>query len=191
MGAGRDNLAAHPDADPLDIATWLYVFNRQSTDGDMEAFAGRKSLRTRRSRAENVSSWQTAVHENLPAIHERLLRVVVRCLPALDFIRHYDSPETLHYLDPPYVHRTRTGNDDYDHEMSDADHVELLQMIKTLKGKVLLSGYANELYDTMLADWHRVTRATKVQTGSAKKKGDRVEVLWVNYQPPIGQGGQP
>jgi DNA adenine methylase len=182
----RDNLEANPDADPLDIATWLYVLNRQSTDGDMESFAGRKSLRTRRRRAENVSSWQTAVRKNLPAVHERLLRVVVRNMSALDFIRCYDSPDTLHYLDPPYVHRTRTGNDDYDHEMSDADHVELLRTIKTLKGKVLLSGYGNELYDTTLSGWHRVTRATKVQTGSAKKKGDRVEVLWMNYESPTG-----
>src|SRR5262249_13616839 len=98
----QNNLQAHPDADPIDIATWLYICNRQSRDGDMETFAGSVSKRTRRRRAENVSSWQTAVHENLPAIHERLLRVVVRCMPALSFMSYYDSTDTLHYLDPPF-----------------------------------------------------------------------------------------
>jgi DNA adenine methylase len=104
-------------------------------------------------------------------------------MPALDFIRKYDSPQTLCYADPPYPHEARTATDNYEHEMSRQDHVELLNLLRSIEGKVMLSGYGNELYDTVLSDWHRVERPTKVQTGSAEKKSDRIEVLWMNYEP--------
>jgi DNA adenine methylase len=189
----KANLEAYPDADPLDIATWLFILNRQSLDGRMQDFAGTMANRTRGGKAENVNSWQTAVRETLPAVHERLLRVVVRNMKALDFILAYDSANTFLYADPPYLHATRTAKDVYAHEMTQQDHVELLKVLKGCKSKVLLSGYGNDMYDGTLTSptWHRVTKATKVQTGSAKSKGDRVEVLWMNYEPPTRQGGRP
>lgn len=38
----------------------------------------------------------------LTEIHERLAGVIIECLPWADFLRRYDSPQTLFYLDPPY-----------------------------------------------------------------------------------------
>lgn len=38
----------------------------------------------------------------LEDVHERLCGVDIECLPYADFIRLYDTPETLFYLDPPY-----------------------------------------------------------------------------------------
>ena len=39
----------------------------------------------------------------LAEIHDRLSGVVIECLPYLELIRRYDRPDTLFYLDPPYV----------------------------------------------------------------------------------------
>jgi DNA adenine methylase len=162
----------------------LFVLNRQSLDGRMREFAGGMANRTRGGRAENVNSWRTAVHETLPAVHERLLRVVVRNLDALAFIDEYDKPNTLIYADPPYEASSRVAKDVYRHEMNEQDHLRLLGRLKQCKAKVLLSGYANPLYDSLLSDWRRVERPTKVQTGCAKTKSDRLEILWLNYEPP-------
>jgi DNA adenine methylase len=182
--AGK-NLEQHPDATPLDLAEWWYIFCRQSRDDNLKDFAGDKSNRTRGGKAENVNAWQTAVHETLPTVRARLLNVMVRCMSALDFIRKYDSPQTLFYCDPPYPHSARTSANDYQHEMTEADHVALLELLRRVQGRVMLSGYANDLYDSLLPGWHQVGMPTKVQTGSAEKKSDRVEVLWLNYKLPF------
>jgi len=42
----------------------------------------------------------------------------------------YDHPETLHYVDPPYVATTRRRLDHrYEHELSDEDHVALAEAL--------------------------------------------------------------
>ena len=63
--------------------------------------------------------------------------------------QRYDSPNTLFYLDPPYVHETRTAKKVYKFEMSDRDHRELLETIRQVEGKVLLSGYATRYFATV------------------------------------------
>jgi site-specific DNA-adenine methylase len=53
-----------------------------------------------------VSRWWGAV-DQLPEIALRLLRVQFENRPAEEVIDLYDSPGTLFYCDPPYVHSTR------------------------------------------------------------------------------------
>ena len=69
---------------------------------------------------------------------------------ALKVIKQQDGPKTLFYLDPPYVHEARVSTKDYKHEMSREQHADLLRTIRGCKGKVMLSGYPNKLYDSML-----------------------------------------
>jgi DNA adenine methylase len=106
----------------------------------------------------------------------RLLTAQIECRPALDVIRRFNGPEVLIYADPPYVPGTRMASGKaYTHEMTDADHAELLYVLKAHKGLVLLSGYDSDLYNDLLGDWHRETRATTAE-GGAK----RTECLWIN-----------
>ena len=70
----------------------------------------------------------------------------------------------------------------YKHEMSDEQHIELLETLLKHPGKVLLSGYDNELYNSMLIGWNKAYKNT-----TAEKGLKRVEVLWMNYN--IGQIG--
>ena len=61
---------------------------------------------------------------------------------ALDLLHSYDGPELLIYADPPYVRSTRTLNgDQYAYEMTDADHVAMLQAMAASHSMILLSGY--------------------------------------------------
>lgn len=115
----------------------------------------------------------------LDAIIERLQGVVIENKDALEIMRTHDGLKTLHYVDPPYVASTRDRGADYIYEMTESDHALMAQNLHQLKGAVIVSGYANKLYDQELfKGWHRVTKAA-LADGARK----RTEVLWMNYEP--------
>ena len=64
--------------------------------------------------------------------------------------------------------------------MEDDEHVELLNLLAGHQGKVLLSGYENDLYNRMLTGWRKVHKKNQAEAGVS-----RVETLWMNYD--IGQ----
>lgn len=108
---------------------------------------------------------------------ERLRGVQIECRPATELITRFNSSDVLIYCDPPYVLSTRAGKQ-YQCEMTDDDHMELLDVLKKHRGPVLVSGYPSELYDRELADWHRETNITRNQLAQQKQ-----EVLWMNFEP--------
>lgn len=138
---------------------------------------------TNRSGTTPARDW-LSYPEHLGRIIDRLRGVTITNRPAIEVMAGHDVPEALHYVDPPYVFSTRTDDgDDYAHELSDDQHGDLLTFLRTLQGKVILSGYASPLYDDALPDWHRVERE-HFADGARK----RTEVLWMNFAPPV-QGG--
>ena len=114
----------------------------------------------------------------LAAIVERLRGVVVLNRDAREVMAAHDCEDALHYVDPPYHFDTRTdASADYAHEMTHDDHAELLAFLRTLKGKVMLSGYPHASYDDALDGWTRIEKAA-LADGARK----RVEVLWCNFE---------
>ncbi len=116
--------------------------------------------------------------DSLATIVERLRGVVIERRHAHEVLTAHDGPDTLHYVDPPYVHSTRQkGNlENYRYEMTDDDHRQLAAVLKTLRGGVIVSGYASPLYDQELfSSWHRAARAARADGALA-----RTEVLWLN-----------
>ena len=114
----------------------------------------------------------------LDALIRRLQGVVIEHRNAIDVMNAHDTEQTLHYVDPPYVKSTRKdAGDDYAHEMTDDEHVQLLECLKSLKGKVVLSGYASDIYDKSLDGWSKVEK-TALADGASK----RTEVLWMNFE---------
>lgn len=114
-------------------------------------------------------------------IPDRILDVALRLKgaqienrPALDLIRAYNRENVLIYADPPYLINTRRGRM-YHVEMTQAEHVELLEELDNHKGSVILSGYANKLYDDRLQHWDRKTHLVQAEHGKS-----RTEVLWIN-----------
>lgn len=96
----------------------------------------------------------------------------------LQFLNAYDfHGDELVYCDPPYLHSTRKDCDLYAHEMTDAQHVELLEIILRLPCYVMISGYRSSLYLAMLEDWHYIEFDTMTRRGMA------TESLWMNFTP--------
>lgn len=112
----------------------------------------------------------------------RLHQVSLECRPALELIEKYGAEsDALLYVDPPYLDGSRCqSRDGYLHEMrTEPDHRDLAEALRAARAAVVLSGYANDLYDLeMYPDWHRTTFVSG--TGQGKGWGNRVEVLWSN-----------
>lgn len=113
--------------------------------------------------------------ETMKLAAERLNGVQIENLPATELIKRYNTSDVFIYADPPYLHETRKKYL-YKHEMSDRDHEELLELLVGHPGKVLLSGYDNNLYDNMLSGWNKVQKDTRAEGGRK-----RTETLWMNY----------
>ncbi|MBU3121354.1 DNA adenine methylase [Acinetobacter soli] len=110
---------------------------------------------------------------------KRLKNVLVENRDALEILTHYDGTDTLFFIDPPYVRSTRTANiKAYKYEMTDQDHIELIESIKKLKGKVIICGYEHELYDTRLTTWKKMTK--DVQASGNRGGVTRKECLWIS-----------
>jgi DNA adenine methylase len=58
---------------------------------------------------------------------------------------------------------------------------EWLDLLRGVQGKVILSGYASELYDRTLADWNREEVEQPNHAAGGRGKRRMVEVLWMNY----------
>ena len=109
-------------------------------------------LTSRAGMAGAVSRWLGSV-EGLAEIAQRLQRVQIENAPALDVIARYDTPETVFYLDPPYVHSARGDSSAYEFEMTDDDHAELAAVLSSIRGRAVLSGYRTPLYDELHDGW--------------------------------------
>lgn len=117
----------------------------------------------------------------LNAVADRLKGVVIEHKAALDVIAQNDAPDTLFYVDPPYVLDTRHlggRTECYAHEMTDQDHQQLLSFLQQVKGYVILSGYDNPLYATALTGWTQLDYKTWASGGNGAV--ERMESLWLN-----------
>jgi DNA adenine methylase len=132
-----------------------------------------------REKAYALSNWYR-LPDWILQVTERLRQVQIECRPALEIIKRHAYDNVLIYADPPYVLSTRTAKQ-YRHEMSDSDHIELLEGLNDHPGPVLLSGYACELYDSRLTHWTRKTARSFAECGR-----EREEVLWLN--PSVSKG---
>jgi DNA adenine methylase len=165
----------------VERAVQFFVLCRQSMSGRCKSFAPLTRSRTRRGMNEQAAAWLNAI-DGLPAAHSRLQRVVILNRPALDVIRSQDGPDTLFYLDPPYVPDTRSAGKVFgEFDMTVEQHEELLAVIRSVQGKVMISGYACELYDSKLADWQRHEFDLPNNAASGVLKRRMTECLWANF----------
>ncbi|WP_217497400.1 DNA adenine methylase [Trinickia violacea] len=167
-------LSYEPSGDPIERARRLVV---RSFMGHGSNSHNRTTGFRRHSRQSGTSPCRDW-HNYPPAlveIIERLQGCVIENRDAFGLICEQDSPETLFYLDPPYVASTRDKGTDYRFELTDEQHRELAELLRGVRGMVVLSGYRSALYDELYASWHHVDCATMADGARA-----RVETLWIN-----------
>lgn len=171
-------LAYKPSDDPIECARRLVIRSYMGFGSP-----GCNVNHSTGFRANSNRSGTTPAHDwvnypaNMPLLIERWRGVVVENRKACDIILQHDGPKTLHYCDPPYLWSVREERQrfNYRHEMSDTDHAEIAAVLRGVKGMVLVSGYASELYRDLFDGWKTVSLAA-----FADGARPRTETLWLN-----------
>jgi site-specific DNA-adenine methylase len=101
---------------------------------------------------------------------------------AYNFLSNYKYTDSeLVYCDPPYLQSTRKACERklYRYDYSLDDHRMLLQLLRSLPCKVMISGYESVLYKEMLPNWYTHTFQSVCHSGMG------IEWVWMNYPTPI------
>lgn len=178
-------LSYAPTEDPLEQARRTVVrsffgFGSDSASGATTGFRANGN-RNNAHPARDFANYPAAME----AFTERLKGVVIENRPAVEIILQHDTPETLHYCDPPYTHGSRSSytvrtGKGYRHEMSDDDHQRLAEVLHGCTGMVVLSGYHSPLYDQLYGTWEVSERHAIADGGPNAPALERTEVLWLN-----------
>lgn len=177
FAAATEDHSIFPD---VDRAWAFFVKNRQSRQSFGKTFST-PTKRLRRGRNENVSAWNSSI-DSLEPFRNRLRWVEIRQMKVIDFIPMIDSPSTFIYIDPTYLDFTRVAGL-YTMEMSEQDHVDLLELLGSIEGKFMLCGYDSELYSAYANKngWTRQEFSVTKSASSAKTKPKATEIIWMNY----------
>lgn len=171
--------------DDLERARRFFVWSWQGRGRAGVAEPGGWRFMSRMTRGTApVGDFDNIAH--LWAVVDRLKKVQIECDDALKVIARYDTPETLFYLDPPYLAATRGqrwSSGAYVLEYTDDDHCRLAERLHGLAGMAIVSGYPSALYEGLYAGW------ACVQWRGIKDNGakETVECLWLS--PNIKSGG--
>jgi DNA adenine methylase len=174
-------LAWEPAEEPVERARRTAI-RAQMGFGSAGATKGKTGFRidTKREYGTAQHLW-SEYPDSIAAVGMRFTGVLIENRPALDVMKQHDAPSTLHFVDPPYLLSTRSmekGRQYYRHELTDDEHVELLDTIKALSGCVVLSGYQSELYESSLRGWKKHTTDSRI----AGQRGCKIrtECVWIN-----------
>ncbi len=185
-----------PTADEVTRAWAFFVAQNQGFGGMAKSPGswGRALTSEGRGMARTTSTWRSKI-KSLLFWHQRLSAVQIDSVDGIEAIRYWDTPDTVFYVDPPYVQETRSGHAgaQYEHEMTTDDHKRLVETLLQVKGVVVLSGYDHPVYRPLEeAGWEKYARVTACHTagrvrgsslrgeGAALARARRVEVVWRN-----------
>lgn len=173
---------AYEDTDcPVEKARRM-IIRAQMGFGSAGATKGQTGFRMAGGRQKN---YELVLWDKYPSrlaqFAERLKQVLIENQDASKVISYYDDADTLFFVDPPYVRATRSANVvAYQYEMSDQDHIALLEQLNNVNGHVILSGYDCDIYNSRLSHWKKLTK--NVQASGKVGGVTRQECLWVNPQ---------
>lgn len=134
------------------------------------------------SKGDNFAMGKSRSHKSIyrdfNVYSRRLKRALIENLSYERLIKEYDSPETLFYVDPPYV-----GTENY-YKMINGftmrDHENLADILKSIKGKFMLSYNNCEVVRELYKEFKFKELAVNYSlNGRAREKGS--EFLIMNY----------
>ncbi|MGC9093942.1 MAG: DNA adenine methylase, partial [Bacteroidota bacterium] len=147
----RDSFNSEPDNV---VRAWKYLITSlQSYDANLRTWGLGVGFAIQ-GIAKGPALWMNGL-SHLALAFERFRRVQIEHSDFERIFSLYDSQETFFYCDPPYIESERRSLGVYLREMDIEDHKRFLKCVQGIHGKVLISGYENELYNNELASWHK------------------------------------
>lgn len=121
-----------------------------------------------------------AFDESIP---KRLQAAQIECNDALTVIKAYDTADTFHYIDPPYVGTDLGHYGGYTEE----DYRKLLDTLSGIKGRFLLSSFPSGILNEYIErnGWYSVAYTQSKSAVHARHRTrdtKKIEVLTANYR---------
>ena len=130
----------------------------------------------------DVTDYHSAL-ELFAVVQQRFRHVLIDCRDFAAVFRQYNRPDTLFYVDPPYL-----GVEGYyQHSFTQTDHERLAALLTQTEAAVALSYYPHPLLDALYpaARWRRVTWAVAKHSQRSRATRERAtEMLLCNYPAP-------
>lgn len=181
------------EADPVARAWAFFVMQNQAHSGNGKSVGSWGRVFISAGGMADVTNKWLMRQSMLDAFRARLLHAQIDNRDALEVIRYWDNEDAVFYVDPPYVSETRKSRNVYAYEPDDEHHRQLISVLLSAKGAVVLSGYETPLYAPLAeAGWTKTEFATACYTtgrtrqakerglGSALKNAPRTEIVWRN-----------
>jgi DNA adenine methylase len=172
--------AWEPTAEPIERARRTAI-RAQMGFGSAGATKGSTGMRTDTKRKYTTAQMDWATYPDaIAAAGARFTGILIENRPAIEVLQQHDTPSTMHFVDPPYMHATRVlrSQGGYRHEMDDEAHERLLLQLLELEGFVVLCGYGTDVYNDLLPGWERHSTTARISAG--RGAGLRTEVVWLN-----------
>lgn len=166
------------ETDPVLRAVGFFIMLNQRMGGVRKTYAGNWA----RSKTINMAASYFGKVEGLVEVHQRLQGVQIESRDALDLIEEFDDPDTVFYLDPPYVLDSKRSSTREDYAVgneADEFHLRMVEVVLAARGMVVMSGYESPLYDPLLEmGWGK--DGWEVKDKVRKSQTSRREVVWRN-----------
>jgi DNA adenine methylase len=120
---------AQPGMTEIERAVRFLVRSKTSFAGNMDSFAVAKT------KGGGSAFSRESVKQQLEAISERLDKVVVENLPYERCFQNYDSKDTFHFIDPPYLHSSTKAYRGWD----ETDMRTFRKHVEKLKGQFIIT----------------------------------------------------
>jgi DNA adenine methylase len=176
------SLVVNEEDSPLERARKLYIRHNLSIHGGSKAAKSDWKRWSRTGGKGDVCSpWGRHIKlDNLYLIAERLHDVIIENRDWHEVVSMSERPDSLVYLDPPYLAETRTQTNRYEFEWSDDDHREAADFLQDFAGMVIISGYNCPLYKELYEDrgWTRLGKA--MIAGAGVNASKRIESIWLS-----------
>lgn len=162
--------------DPIENARRFWVGCCMSISGMAFTNSGWRVIKNPENAPNGIKSWLYLDQSHLKQAAERFYAVQIENRPWEEIVVDYDSPKTLIYFDPPYVHSTRSSKKEYAFEWDEEQHEKAANLVKSAKGYVVISGYACPLYTRLYEDYGWVRKDKEANTTGA----NRIESIWLS-----------
>lgn len=160
---------------PVQRAWAVWVLSKMGFAGQISDSFGFDRSEGRHPR--KIENAKMVFSDELKELQEK---ATIECDNAFKVIRRYDSPNTFHFIDPPYV-----GSDmgHYSGMFNEQNLRELLELCATLKGKFMLTMYPNDLIQEFANRFGWIIHRVERQISACKAESRRRQEEWMicNY----------
>lgn len=178
----QTKITAHKFISDIDHALSVFLTYNLSYGGIIHHRREKDTASFGYSRTTSKAAQYRRRVNSIPETARRLEQVIIEQLDFRELIERYDSPDTLFYIDPPYIGTSRAKGTDYYRvdDLTAGMHIGLLEHMRKLQGAAIISGYSNKEYAPLEKELNWRVKEIEVRASLVGSHATRTEVLWIS-----------